>query len=181
MIQSYRPEHGRFRRPTALLLSLSLAMPLALIGCGGNKGNDIPPPVDSTASRGSGSGGGSMAPTRPGGGMAPGGGGDMAPPQRTGITTKQKVVVLAGAALLYYLYKRHQKAANGETVQYYQSKNGRIYYRDSKTHQAIWVTPAANYQVTPEEAQEMSKYQGYNGSTSGIDYGQAETGTPQPQ
>ncbi len=118
-----------------------------------------------------------MAPV--GGGMAPNGG--MAPEQHTGITTKQKVVVLAGAALLYYLYKRHQKAANGETVQYYKSKNGRIYYRDSKTHQAIWVTPAPNYQVTPEEAQELSKYQGYNGASSGVDYAGQQDSAPQPQ
>ncbi len=65
-------------------------------------------------------------------------------PAKKGMSTGKKVViVLAGAALLYYLYKHHEKAkemAQGQDVQYYQSKNGRIYYRDPKTHQVHWVT-----------------------------------------
>lgn len=85
-------------------------------------------------------------------------------------TGKKVVIALAGAALLYYLYKHHV-AQNGQKVQYYKSKkNGRIYYRDPKTHQAHWVTPAPNYEVDPNEAQELKRYQGYDNQATGQDY-----------
>jgi hypothetical protein len=93
-------------------------------------------------------------------------------PPKTGMSNGKKVViVLAGAALLYWLWKHHQQQ-NGQNVQYYKSKkNGRIYYRDPKTHQAIYVTPdPKGYEVTPEEQQQMQKYQGYNNQSTGEDY-----------
>ena len=84
------------------------------------------------------------------------------------MTTKQKVVLVAGAAALYWLYKHHQDA-QGKDVQYYQSKNGRIYYRDAN-HQAHWVTPPSQVSVTPEEEQEISQYQGYNNNKTGAQF-----------
>jgi len=84
------------------------------------------------------------------------------------MTTRQKVVILAGAALLYYLYKHHKQQQNGQQVQYYLSKNGRVYYRDPQTHQAHWVTPV---QVPESEAQDYSQYQGYNNQPTGQSYG----------
>ena len=151
-----------FLRPTSALIAFSLIFPL-LAGCGGKQ--DVPPPVDDTKNG---------APAA--GTMNP------AQPAKPGMSTGKKVViVLAGAALLYYLYKHHQKQ-NGEEVQYYKSKaNGRIYYRDSKTHQAHWVTPAPNYEVDENEAKEMSKYQGYNNNKAGEDYQAAPDASPQPQ
>lgn len=47
----------------------------------------------------------------------------------------------ASDAQLDDLNRQHSQV-NGQKVQYYRSKNGRIYYRDAKTHQAIWVTAA---------------------------------------
>ena len=85
------------------------------------------------------------------------------------MSTKEKVVILAGAAALYYLYKKHQKAQAGQ-VQYYLSKNGRVYYRDPQTHQAHWVTPPpGGIQVPAAEAQQYSQYKGYNNSPTGQD------------
>ena len=85
-------------------------------------------------------------------------------------TGKKVVIALAGAALLYYLYKRHVEQ-NGQKVQYYKSKkNGRIYYRDPKTHQAHYVTPDASYEVSADEAQQLKQYQGYDKQTTGQDY-----------
>ena len=102
----------------------------------------------------------------------------MATPPKKGMSTGKKVVIaLAGAALLYYLYK-HNVQQNGQKVQYYKSKkNGRIYYRDPKTHQAHYVTPAASYEVDADEAQKLQQYQGYNNQASGQDYqGAADNG-----
>lgn len=138
-------------RPVAAVLVGSLVMP-ALSGCGGGGNNtaNIPPPVDATRGQ---------APGQPGaarsGGMS---------------SNQKKLVVLAGAAALYYLYKKKQNAA-GQTVQYYRSKNGRIYYRDAKTKQAVWVTPADTQQirVPADEAQAYSTYRGYNGNQNGRD------------
>jgi hypothetical protein len=141
-------------RPMALLVAGSLLTPI-LAGCGGHQNDSVPPPVSDTSA------------TPPAG----------APP-KTGMSTGKKVVIaLAGAALLYYLYKHHV-AQNGQKVQYYKSKkNGRIYYRDPKTHQAHWVTPAPSYQVDPEEAQQLKQYQGYDGQTTGQDFeGEKDTG-----
>ena len=62
-------------------------------------------------------------------------------PER-GLAIEWTLRALAGAALLYYLYKHHVEQ-NGQKVQYYKSqKNGRVYYRDPKTHQAHYVTEA---------------------------------------
>jgi hypothetical protein len=68
------------------------------------------------------------------------------------LSTRQKVVLLAGAAALYWLYRRHQNAqGEGPNGHYYRSKNGRIYYRDPQTHQAIWVTPPSQPIAVPAE------------------------------
>jgi hypothetical protein len=148
MIQS-RPKY--WMRPTALLLAASLMAP-TLAGCGGHQNDNVPPPVDN-------SGPGRMT------------GGPTNSPPKTGMSTGKKVVIaLAGAALLYWLWKHHQQQ-NGQNVQYFKSKkNGRIYYRDPKTHQAHWVTPAPSYEVTPEEQQQLQKFQGYNNQNTGEDY-----------
>ncbi|HEX8552418.1 MAG TPA: hypothetical protein VF681_12790 [Abditibacteriaceae bacterium] len=90
--------------------------------------------------------------------------------QGGGMSTRNKVILLAGAAALYYMYKKRQNA-QGQSVQYYQSKNGRIYYRDPKTKQAIWVTQAPQIQVPANEAQEYSGYQGYNNQNTGREFG----------
>ena len=89
------------------------------------------------------------------------------------MSTKKKVVLLVGAAALYYMWKKHKDASNQPaTVQYYQSKNGRIYYRDPKTKQAHWVTPpSTGIQVPADDAQAYSGYRGYNNSTAGQRFG----------
>ena len=104
-----------------------------------------------------------------------------APQARTGMTGKQKLMLLAGAAALYYMYKKHQNA-QGQQVQYYQSKNGGIYYRDPKNpKQAIFVTPPRNgIQVPAEEAQAYSGYRGYNNQDTGQTFGSAENFQGQP-
>ncbi len=145
-----RTKRALLSRPVAAVLVGSLAMP-TLSGCGGG-GNtaNIPPPVDATRGQ---------APTQPGANT------------RTGMSSNQKkMVMLAGAAALYYLYKKKQNA-QGQTVQYYRSKNGRIYYRDPKTKQAIWVTPAQvrPIQVPADEAEYYRSYRGYNGNNQGRD------------
>ncbi|RYD89690.1 MAG: hypothetical protein EOP50_17165 [Sphingobacteriales bacterium] len=98
--------------------------------------------------------------------------------QNTGMSTKQKVVLLAGAAALYYYYRK-TKAANeakyrGQQVQYYLSKNGRIYYREpGNPKNVIYVTPPQQtISVPSSEAQQYSGIQGYNNQTTGngIDY-----------
>ena len=101
--------------------------------------------------------------------------------QKQGMSTKTKVALLVGAAALYYMYKKKQNAA-GQTVQYYKSEStGRIYYRDPKTKQAIWVTPPAQgIQVPMEQAQEYSGYQGYNNQTTGQAWGGYNNGAFAP-
>ena len=138
---------SRTTRPLALVVGSAMLVP-TLVGCGSNQTAEIPPPVDMSNRQ---------AP--PGAGM---------PKANTGMSTKTKLVLLAGAAALYYMYKKHQNA-QGQTIQYYQSKsNGRIYYRDPKTHQAKWVTPPSQpIQVPAEQAQEYSGYQGYNQQNTG--------------
>jgi len=139
-----------FSRPVAAVLVGALAMP-TLSGCGGgNTASNIPPPVDGTNGQMSG-----QNTNQPKTGMS---------------STQKKLVVLAGAAALYYLYKRKQNAA-GQSVQYYRSKNGRIYYRKPDTKQAVWVTPADTrpIQVPAEQAEEYRSYRGYNNNTNGRD------------
>lgn len=141
----------KLQRGTALLLVASMGGPL-LAGCGGSKQADVPPPVDDTRSA-------TSAPTGVG-----------AEPQKKGMSTGKKVALLAGAAALFWLYQHH-KNAQGETVQYYKSKNGRIYYRD-KDHRAHYVTPPTQpIEVDESQAQEYSRYKGYNNSTTGEDFG----------
>ena len=148
-------QKGLFR-PTALVIACSLLPPIFLSGCGG-KSNDaaISSPVDDTR------GGTITPPASPA--TAP-------PAQHTGLSTKQKVVLLVGAAALYYMYKKHKDAQNqNTTVQYYLSKNGRVYYRDQQ-HVAHWVTPPTEgLQVPEEEAQGYKDFQGYNKQTTGRD------------
>jgi hypothetical protein len=139
------------RRPIALLVAASLTAP-TLVGCGGGGTTAPPPPADATMGQ---------APMRP-----------AANQQRPGMSNKQKMVMLAGAAALYYMYKRKQNA-QGQPVQYYRSEsNGRIYYRDPRTKQAIYVTPPqGGIQVPADQAQEYSGYSGYQGNRSGREFG----------
>jgi hypothetical protein len=133
------------------MLAISMAAPI-LIGCGKSTTNAADrPPIDDTR-------GGTMTPSGPTGGA----------PQQTGMSGKQKLMLLAGAAALYYMYKKHKNAQNQPAnVQYYLSKNGRVYYRDAN-HQAHWVTPPSQGISVPEsEAREFSGFQGYNGQNSG--------------
>jgi len=77
------------------------------------------------------------------------------------LSTRQKVVLLAGAAALYWLYRHHQNArAEGPNGRYYRSRNGRIYYRDPRTHQAIWVTPPPTSQPLAVPADEYTRMTG---------------------
>jgi len=141
-----------FTRHVALLLVASLITPV-VAGCGGHQNDNVPPPVSDTSAQGPGTGPGTTA--------------------KPGMSTGKKVVIaLAGAALLYYLYKHHVPQS-GQQVQYYKSKkNGRIYYRDPKTHQAHYVTDTqySNVEVDPADAQQLQQYQGYNHQTTGQDY-----------
>jgi hypothetical protein len=98
------------------------------------------------------------------------------PQASTKMSTKQKLTLLAGAAALYYVYNRYKKQneANlaGKNVQYYLSKNGRVYYRDPVNPQkVIWVTPAPGSQksisIPEQEAAAYRDFSGYNGARSG--------------
>ena len=103
----------------------------------------------------------------------------MAPQVQTnqGMSTGTKLKILAGAAAAYYIYKKYTASQQGkanasQNVQYYVSKsNGRVYYRDPKTHQAIYVTPAPNnipqQQVSASEAGQYQQFKGYENSQSG--------------
>lgn len=145
MISSYS-RNKMLLKSTAMLLTLSILTP-ALAGCGGN------PPAQQAPS-----GGG-------GGTMSSGGGGGMTanPPVKKGMGNGTKtVIVLAGAALAWYLWTHH-KDNSGKDIKYYRAKDGRIYYRDDK-HVAIFVTQK---EVPASEAQEYSKYKGYDKSASG--------------
>ena len=127
----------------------SMAVPLA--GCGNSQ---PPPPVDA----------------------APG---QMAPQANAnqGMSTGTKLKILAGAAAAYYLYNKYKQSQAGkanatQNVQYYLSKStGRVYYRDPKTKQAIWVTPPPNQiqqvQVPASEAAQYQNFKGYENSQSG--------------
>lgn len=145
---------GRFARPTACLTCAALLSPILLTGCdNGTRSADIPAPRDASS--------GEMSRMNP-----------AAAPTKAGMSTKKKLVLLAGAAALYYIYKKKQAAnAAPKNVQYYLSKNGRVYYRDPKTKQAIWVTPppsqAPTYQIPESEAMDYRDIQGYSGNKSG--------------
>ena len=153
MVTTYGKVH-RGLRPLALVLSASVTIPTLLAGCDSN--NAAPPPIDDTR-------GGTRSAPPP----------RMAPPARTGMSTKKKVVMLAGAAALYYLYKRHQAKAQqqGQQIQYYRSKNGRIYYREpNNPRQVHWVTPPRQpIHVSEDEAAQYRDIEGYNNSRTGRD------------
>ena len=134
-------------------LAVITSMTVPLVGCGSST---PPPPVDAAP--------GQMAP---------------APQAQTnqGMSTGTKLKVLAGAAAAYYLYKKYTasqagKAAAAQNVQYYVSKStGRVYYRDPKTKQAIFVTPPPNQipqqQIPASEAAQYQRFKGYENSNSG--------------
>lgn len=143
----------RITRPIALLIVTSLVSPVLLAGCDNNQQASVPPPRDATA--------GEMGRMNP-----------ASAPTRQGMSTRKKLILLAGAAALYYMYKKNQaKVAAGQSnMQYYLSKNGRIYYRDPRTKQAIWVTPPRQgFQVPVDEAMQYEGLQGYDGSNRGRD------------
>ena len=104
--------------------------------------------------------------------MSPSGNGRMAA-QQGGMSTRNKVILLAGAAALYYMYKKRRDANNRPAnVQYYLSKNGRIYYRDPQTKRAIYVTPPRQPLRVPEselQGLDLEQFQGYNGAAQGRD------------
>jgi hypothetical protein len=78
-----------------------------------------------------------------------------------GMSTRKKVLLLAGAAALYWLYKRHQNSQGvGPQGRYYRSRNGRVYYRDPRTHRAIWVTPPPASRPIEVPADEYQRYAG---------------------
>lgn len=151
------PHHTREKlmRPTALLLSASLTLPI-FAGCGGQapQQTSAPPPPPAMRSR---------QPMQTG--------------ARQGMSGKQKVMLLAGAAALYYIYKKRQNAqqAAGPNGKYFLSKNGRVYYRDLKTGKFQFVSPPRQaIEVPMEEAKqynELSRYQGYNNQPSGTGFG----------
>jgi len=105
--------------------------------------------------------------------------GQMAPQANanTGMSTATKVKLLVGAAAAYYAYNKWKqsqagKAAEAQNVQYYVSKStGRVYYRDPKTKQAIWVTPPPNQiqqvQIPASEAAQYQRFKGYENSNTG--------------
>lgn len=141
-------------RSTALLVAGAMTTPLLLAGCGGQpQSSPPPPPIDDTRTG-----------ARPPAGRVPSA-------QRPGLSTKQKVMLLAGAAALYYMYRKHQQKAQaqGQTIQYYRSKNGRIYYREPNNPQQVhWVTPPTQPMRVPmDEAQQYQDIQGYNNQSRG--------------
>ena len=146
-------------RPTALLLSASLVIPPLLAGCGGGgqqSSEAVPPP--------------GMNRNQP-----------VAKPKQQGLSTKQKVAILAGAAALYYIYKKRQSAPAqaGPQGKYFQSKNGRIYYRNLKTGEFQWVTPPAQpIQIPAAEAEQYRNYAGYNNQKTGQGFGGYGPGQP---
>ncbi len=79
------------------------------------------------------------------------------------VTTPQKgTVKLYGEAALAYLAQNVLR--KGEHVIYYRSMNGLIYYRDNKTHQAIYYTftPNAPIVVDAVKAKPYSNVRSYN-------------------
>lgn len=100
-----------------------------------------------------------------------------------GMSTRKKVLLLAGAAALYWLYRRHQNSQGvGPNGRYYRSKNGRVYYRDARTHKAVWVTPPPASRPIAVPADEYQRYMGslppdYNQETGG---GRVLTAPPGP-
>ena len=153
----YRRPASPVYRIAALGMMAAVTLP-TLAGCGSSA---PPPPVDRSGTAN----------------LPPSAGGQV---KNSGMSKRTKVVLLVGAAALYYMWKKKQNA-QGQTVQYYQSKTtGRIYYRDPKTHQAIWVTPEP-IQVPAEEAQNYSGYQGYDNRQTGQPFGGWNNGRLAPE
>lgn len=139
---------GGFTRPAALLTASAVVLPTLIAGCGGGgqttQTSQFPPGVGSTSAQ-----------------------------PRQGMTGKQKMMLLAGAAALYYLYNKRKNASQNGQVQYYRSEtSGRIYYRDPRTKQPVFVSPPRTpIQVPMEEAQQYQGYAGYNNQANGQNYG----------
>jgi len=158
--QLFRRLRWVWQRPTALLLTASLVAPM-IAGCGGSSNQASAPPLDATRGE---------APMSPNGSMQ-----SNANSNQGMSKTKKTMIALAGAAALYYLYKKNRDSHNQplpQGVQYYQSKNGRIYYRDPKTKQAIWVTPPTQQNplmVPQDEIQglNLQQFRGYNNQDTG--------------
>lgn len=170
MKMKHSPRYGSVR-PIALFTTGAILVPTLLAGCGGSGGNQEvttpPPAIDRSTS----------APPPAIGTTAA---------RKPGMTTKQKMVMLAGAAALYYVYKKYQNRPMASGVQYYKSeKNNRIYYRDPKTKQPVWVTPPQQPVMVPaDQAQEYQGYAGYNNQPQGQNfggYGYNQNGTYQGQ
>lgn len=153
--------NNKFSRPVAILLTAILATPL-FVGCGGSNGNASLAPIDDSRSNNYNP---NQQQTRPG----------LSGGQKLGIT-------LVGAAALYYLYNKHKNSqAQGAEGQYYLSKNGRVYYRDSE-HRAHWVTPPTEgIQVPEDQARQYQDYQGYNNRSTGRDLSGLASQDPEPQ
>jgi hypothetical protein len=156
---SAKLKSGLGSRGLALSLATAMLAPGLVAGCGGNNQASAPP-LDATRGQ---------APMQPSMQAQQGQRGQ----RGQGMSGKQKVVLLAGAALLYYMYKKRRDANNQALpagAQYYQSKNGRIYYRDPRTKQAIWVTPPRQLSVPQNELQglNLEGYQGYNNGSGGM-------------
>ena len=140
------------QKATARLILVCFS--LLVLGCSGSNRNNPEanlPPIDDSRGR----------PSQP----AP-----QSTPDRK-LMTKKNMVILAGAAALYYMYKKHKSApAQGDAQsQYYLSKNGRVYYRDT-AGRAHWVTPPREgISVPASEASEYQQFQGYNNSSTGRD------------
>ena len=144
-------ESNKFSRPIAMLLTTVLAMPL-VVSCGNSNGNASLPPIDDSRTS-------SYNPNQ------------QQQQTRPGLSGGQKIgITLVGAAALYYLYNKNKNAkGQGAEGQYYLSKNGRVYYRDSE-NRAHWVTPPAEgIRVPEEQARQYQEYQGYNNRSTGRD------------
>ncbi len=142
-------------QPSGVAVIASLTLPTLLAGCGSPAPQQSAPMQRTTQNR----------------------------PASPGMSTSQKVKLLAGAAAVYYLYRKYQRdnaaklqqvqaQAPGGKIQYYRSASkGFIYYRDPRTKEAIIVAPAPNQvqqQSVPDaQAQEYSKFQGYDGAQTG--------------
>lgn len=154
-----KTSHHILWRPSGAVVIASLTLPTLLAGCGS------PAPQAQAPSS-------SMQQRAP-----------QTRPANAGMSTRQKVTLLAGAAAMFYLYRKYQRdnaaklqqvqaQAPGGKIQYFRSKSkGFIYYRDPQTHQAIIVAPGPDQvgtlNVPDNQAQEVSKFQGYNNTQGG--------------
>ena len=86
------------------------------------------------------------------------------------VTTNKAnaTITLYDAAAMAYTIKQWKKNPQ-HTQQLYLSKSAnRVYYRDDKTHQAIWVdSPAKGITLSAVQAAPFRNYKGYNGQKTG--------------